>query len=76
MSSAQSELNKNDEMPISMNVLQEIYEISNSLSSIMMLLEQSHNDEYIEARSIFLPSVKRLECIVSEQFPDFSRIVV
>jgi hypothetical protein len=64
-----------NEMPIKMEALQEIYKISNSLSYILMALEAAHQDEYMAALHIFLPSVKRLESIVMEQFPDFIRDV-
>jgi hypothetical protein len=60
-----------NEMPIKMDALQEIYEISNSLSYIMMALEAAHEDEYMAVLLIYLPSVKRLERVVREKFPDF-----
>jgi hypothetical protein len=53
-----------DERPIKMDALQEIYEISNSLSYIMMAFEAAQADEYMATLHIFLPSVKRLESIV------------
>jgi hypothetical protein len=64
-----------DEMPIKLEALQEIYEISNSLSYILMAFKAAHADEYMAALHIFLPSVKRLESIVRGQFPDCIRDV-